>query len=158
MSKKHILTSKKDITQALHKQRLLVIYIGLWNLSIKDCPQNDASTQKQKSLTTCLQSQRRASPLIKIISERVTRKCHFTQVCQHTVWTTGSHFQSCFALCKRTNTIPYFTWRDGHGSDEVTTQCSTSKPGLQIWNHPFYSVKNICALATHYGCVFVPTD
>jgi len=49
------------------------------SLSIKDCP------QKQKSLTTCLQSQRQASPLIKIILERVTRKCHFTQVCQHTV-------------------------------------------------------------------------
>ena len=39
---------------------------------------------KQKSLTTCLLSQRRASSLIKIILEKITGKCDFTQVCQHT--------------------------------------------------------------------------
>ena len=80
----HYVMSKKHITQAPHKQRLLIIYIGPWNLGLSRTAHEMMPQLKQKSLTACLLNQQRASPLIKIILEKITGKCHFTQVCQHT--------------------------------------------------------------------------
>ena len=66
--------SKKHITQALHKQRLLIIYIGPWNLGLLKTAHEMMPQLKQKSLTTCLLNQQRASPLIKIILEKINGK------------------------------------------------------------------------------------
>ena len=105
------------------------LYRCVESLSVKDCPRNHASTQTEE--------------FDYLFTESATRKCHFTQVCQHTKY--WKPLLIMFHPLSNDEHISYYILRGGHGCDEIKTQCSTQETGV-----PLYSAMCTVLLLTNF--------
>ena len=70
-------------TSSIQTEAFDYLYRSVESLSITDCPRNDTSSQTEEFDFLFAESAT-SKPFDKNILEKITEKCHFTQVCQHT--------------------------------------------------------------------------